>query len=1527
MVVGAYVHQKLRALSISAMLILVGSVGPSPTAMAQSTQVWNASEFLETFPSQNAALAAIRARGGRYALAERIESVTGTSTRLQFHYSARPRPPLVGEWEYTGNGVEPGPVASGELAAELTLANFKAKYPECGFQSIEILEDWRVFQSALGVPNVEARILKMEATSPIYCSRTFTVQHWKRRVVECPKLLAWNGSQCVSGIVGSVWSSPIPCDPCDLRGNPISVVSGSKVQSEVDVDLDWIQLDRTFDSSFPTLGGIGRYWTHNLNARLYYAGGGGIAAVVFPGGRTVGFNALEANDGSGVVIRKDGNGYILFLEDGRYRFNSGGRLFRIERYAGDAVDIEFDSLQRISRVVHSSGRSIEFGYTDAQTFGESELAFVKDQDGILVAYTFDEQVRLTGVAYRDGTSRHYLYEHAKYKWLLTGIEDEGGTRFATYTYNDAGLAVASEHAGGVQKHTFLYGADGATTHTNPLGGVERVAFSAANPYRKITSLQTLRGTESWTYAVTNGATPDFRRRVTSHTDAAGNISIFAYRTQTDPLLGDVWIKRSTEASNRPEQRVSEIWRRRDTNQVVRVVSAASAVTWLRNDRGQVLDQTIAAADGLTRTSTYSYCDQAGVDRRACPVLGLLLSVDGPMAGNADTVTYSYYDADAPDCASASAACIYRKGDLRKVTNPMGDYTEVLAYDPSGRPQAVMDPNGVVTEYGYSARGWLTAMTIKGESSSDDRTTSIEYQLTGLVGKVTAPDGAATTYSYDAAQRLIGIADGAGNGIHYTLDNAGNRLAEETRGAGGLVTRSLSRIYDQLSQLTTLADASANPTDFTYDPNGNLATVTDALGRVSLREHDAFGRLKRVLEDAHGIAAESRMGYDAEDNLLRVTDPKGLDTTYRYNGLGDFIAQQSPDTGGTDMTVDAAGNTRTRTDARGVRATYQYDVLNRLTGISYPDSSLDVGYTYDTAPAVCEADERFAKGRVGQVSHAKGHTTYCYDRFGQITRKVQTLEGVSTALRYAYTKAGKLAKLTYPDGSVADYVRDGLGRITQIGLAKAGHGRQVVVTDVTYAPFGPPTGWTYGDGRRLQRPVDQDYRPKAVLDSAVGGLSLGYGYDPVGNITELKNGTGSEVLARYGYDALGRLTQTKDGATGTPIETYAYDATGNRTSLTTSSGTAVYSYSADSHWLTAVDGAVRNYDAAGNTVSLDGKVLVYTDANRMGQVKQSGESVEFYTYNHRGERILRAPSIGVSQSTMYDEGGQWLGNYGETGQSLQQAIWLDNHPVGLMGSAATASPELVYLQPDHLGTPRVAVDPSRDVVMWEWSSKGEVFGNQIPNVDPDGDGAAFEFALRFPGQQATAASGLSYNYFREYEPVVGRYSQSDPIGLRGGPTSYGYAGLSPVSKVDPLGLVAWHGYAHGIGFGGGNFAFAKYNFHLISECVDGKMAVVDVNAHFAGGGFGSPVTYTVSNVVLEDGSARLDPENLRGAATMYGAGLSVGGGAGYSSFTLGMGYSAASWSGQGGWDASVYAYPVGYSVLDGAARMFKCGCER
>jgi RHS repeat-associated protein len=76
-----------------------------------------------------------------------------------------------------------------------------------------------------------------------------------------------------------------------------------------------------------------------------------------------------------------------------------------------------------------------------------------------------------------------------------------------------------------------------------------------------------------------------------------------------------------------------------------------------------------------------------------------------------------------------------------------------------------------------------------------------------------------------------------------------------------------------------------------------------------------------------------------------------------------------------------------------------------------------------------------------------------------------------------------------------------------------------------------------------------------------------------------------------------------------------------------------------------------------------------------------------------------------------------------------------------------------------------------------------------NEDPDGDGTNFVFDMRFPGQRYDAASGLNYNYFRDYEPGTGRYSQSDPIGFYASISTYAYVDSNPIYYYDSMGLVS------------------------------------------------------------------------------------------------------------------------------------------
>ena len=77
---------------------------------------------------------------------------------------------------------------------------------------------------------------------------------------------------------------------------------------------------------------------------------------------------------------------------------------------------------------------------------------------------------------------------------------------------------------------------------------------------------------------------------------------------------------------------------------------------------------------------------------------------------------------------------------------------------------------------------------------------------------------------------------------------------------------------------------------------------------------------------------------------------------------------------------------------------------------------------------------------------------------------------------------------------------------------------------------------------------------------------------------------------------------------------------------------------------------------------------------------------------------------------------------------------------------------------------------------------------MPNNNPSGAGA-FDFPLRIPGQYFDRETNLAYNYFRDYDPGIGRYIESDPLGLMAGLNTYAYARTSPIKYRDEYGLAS------------------------------------------------------------------------------------------------------------------------------------------
>jgi len=402
---------------------------------------------------------------------------------------------------------------------------------------------------------------------------------------------------------------------------------------------------------------------------------------------------------------------------------------------------------------------------------------------------------------------------------------------------------------------------------------------------------------------------------------------------------------------------------------------------------------------------------------------------------------------------------------------------------------------------------------------------------------------------------------------------------------------------------------------------------------------------------------------------------------------------------------------------------------------------------------------YAKGHLTKIADPSGNTTYIYDSLGRITSKTQTVTASPSnktfTIGYSYSN-GRQTGITYPSGRAITYTFDAKGDVASIKV----DGTTTILSAVTYFPFGGASGWAWGNGEPMQRYFD--------LDGRVSALTLG----PA-------SGTYADLSQTFGYDSMNRLNSAT--LSPTVAQSYTYDANGNRTNLTINTSSTNFNYPSSSHRLSSLSGATSKsftYDNAGNTTASGSLTLVYDGRGRM---KQAGTAT--YLVNGLGQRVRK--NTGSDTYFAYDEAGHLIGEYDSSGIPIEETVWLGDLPAAIVkpnGGSFSA----FYVWTDNLGTPRQVTDTG-SVSRWEWAN-GDPFGSVAPNENPAGVGT-FNYNLRFPGQYTDAETGFSYNYLRDYDPTVGRYVESDSIGLKGGFNTFAYVRGRPLNLIDRRGDTA------------------------------------------------------------------------------------------------------------------------------------------
>ena len=745
---------------------------------------------------------------------------------------------------------------------------------------------------------------------------------------------------------------------------------------------------------------------------------------------------------------------------------------------------------------------------------------------------------------------------------------------------------------------------------------------------------------------------------------------------------------------------------------------------------------------------------------------LLASIDGPRSDVADTTGFTHDTS----------------GNLTGVTNALGQVTQIAAHDARGLPLTVIDPNGVQSTLTYDERGRLLSATVDSGVGGSPATTGFTYDPVGQITRLTLPDGSWLDYTWDAAHRLAQVTNGLSEKIEYTRDAMGNVTRTDVKSAGGTIVRTQSAAFDELGRLLRDVGAVAQSTAYGYDRNDNLTSLTDPLSHATAFAYDALDRLVRQTD---ALAGETDRAWDSRDGLASLADARDVTTSFVRNGFGEEIQEASPDRGTTVYVRDAAGNVTQRSDGRGVVANATFDALDRQLGLAFPATpTLNRSFGYDAT-----AGGNKGIGRLTSLADAQGSASFGYDARGNLLSETRVIGGQSYTTGYAWDLGDHLVSLTYPSGRIVSYARDGLGRVTAVTTrANAAASPVTVASGITYRPFGPIAGMGLGNGLALAFSYDGDGRLTGIATTpGVQGLTLGY--DTASRLIGIADALIPGRSQTLGYDALDRLTSAVGGYGSL---TYAWDAGGNRTGRawtqggTTSTDSATYAGTSNRLLSVSRGGQSRSlgYDGAGNVTSdtrFDGTAFGYghDGDGRLATVTRNALPEVSYGYDAFQRRVLKTAG-GLTRHFLYDPDGHLLAEATAAGATTTEYVWLGDAPLAMVADADTASPRLFWFHTDQLGTPQKLTDGAGNLA---WDAVLEPFG-ELASLTVN----LVAQPLRLPGQYADPDTGLHQNWWRDYDPSLGRYLQPDPLGISAAANLYGYVDGNPITGFDRDGRI-------------------------------------------------------------------------------------------------------------------------------------------
>jgi RHS repeat-associated protein len=702
------------------------------------------------------------------------------------------------------------------------------------------------------------------------------------------------------------------------------------------------------------------------------------------------------------------------------------------------------------------------------------------------------------------------------------------------------------------------------------------------------------------------------------------------------------------------------------------------------------------------------------------------------------------------------------GALTQIQDPL-DGVQQFVRDKSGRLQSKVDPAGNVTRLTYVAGAPTAEIDLFGhriELPRDPTGTDplghrvaanpAEYEF----GRFLDLDAVVLPSALEAMS--VDLADWARNSIVRTDASTGGEALTafpvRPLGVKWWPAPDRGRVFNDFGKLEAQQDSDGRVRRWTYDASGNISAFTDFDGGKWEYEYGAWHLLMSL---TNPVGAKTSFTFTSQARMASCTDAGGSRTNYSYDLKDQLIEVRRHGQVRETYKRDAAGN-----------------LLEKRAGDGRVLVSLEIGpANLPTRRLLSSGGEhvfQYTKsGRYKRAATVKDIVEFDYDAFGN--RRLDKRNGLGVEHRFE-------RRFAVAESVIFDRFR--------VAYRRRDHGT-MLITD--------PGGQSQSIRRLPHGLVERRFS---------NGTQEVAQYDHLGRclVKTVRRHTGPVWTRRFEWSGEGALRRVRDSAIG-EIR-HEYDAA-HRLRRRILPGAQVEEYDFDpADNLLRKPGLDSLSMGTGNRVaSACGFAIEYDDRNHVA-VMRTPAGIVRYTYDSR-DQLVAVDTPHGKWTAEYDALGRrtrktWAGRttefYWNTDQLLAE-VHQDGHVRLYVYADPLAVTPLLFMDYDAIDAPpesgrryNVLTEQTGTPCVIEaddgtraWTADIEPFGRIRINA-----GATIEVNLRFPGHYFDAEIGLHYNRFRYYQPVWGRYLQSDPWGTAGGFNLYAYP-TNPLLSVDVRGL--------------------------------------------------------------------------------------------------------------------------------------------